>query len=137
MPNPSEALTRPDLSEKERWPTHAARPGNARSEIMAPAEPYMLTIQGGPRSMRIEGGLEGGKKGKKDAWPKTTAGITARPVPEASPKRRWKRELAAGCVPGTPAHGPAKWRPLGSIPRLALSDRAWRIDRHEPVETGG
>src|SRR5215831_4912266 len=94
----------------------------------------MLTIQGGERSMRIAGGK---KANKQDPWPKTTAGITARRVPGASPKRRWKRELAVGCVPGTPAHGPAKWRPLGNILRLAVFDRAWPIDRHEPIETGG
>ena len=66
MPNPSEALTKPDLGQKSVVRTLAPRPGNAPSGITALAEPYMLTIQAGERSMRIEDG-EGGSKGLKKA----------------------------------------------------------------------
>ena len=56
MPNPGEALTEPEPSQKERSPGQFhPRPGNAPSETTALAEPYMLTIQEGARSMRRQG----------------------------------------------------------------------------------
>jgi hypothetical protein len=65
MPNSREALTKPDLSQKALAGTRAPRAGNARSEITALAEPYMLTIQGGERSMRDRGWTRVDRKGVK------------------------------------------------------------------------
>src|SRR5437899_4694159 len=80
---------------------------DAPSEITALPEPYMLTIQGGGRSIEMPVDARGGKANKRT---NSSARITARQVPGASPRRRWQRALTAECVLGTPAHGPAKRR---------------------------
>lgn len=52
MPNPREALTGSQQRAVARTLLPRAR---ARSEITALAEPYMLTIQGGRRSIEMQG----------------------------------------------------------------------------------
>src|SRR5438874_5885400 len=57
---------------------------DAPSEITALAEPYMLTIQGGGRSIEMPVDARGGKANKRT---NSSARITARQVPGASPRR--------------------------------------------------
>lgn len=82
MPNPREALT----GSQQRAVARTLLPrAGARSESTALPEPYMLTIQGGRRSIEMQGKDH---SQHKDEPIRTTAGITARQVPGANPKRR-------------------------------------------------